>query len=75
MSKQKFKVGDNVMLGGNPFDEQIEEELAKFYAQKDKVQKVVAVKDATGAKGTGLFWIKTDLNDQWIDQRWFVKKE
>lgn len=67
-----WRIGDVVKFKGNPFDEQIETELQKYLDQKGKLQRITDIKPAP-YNGTTGWWIKTDLNDQWIDRAWFKK--
>jgi len=72
MNKKLISKGDLVKLKGNPFDEQIPEELELYNRLKDKVQKVVDIKDVSKLKGTSGLWIKTDvMSEDWTDYAWF----
>ena len=66
-----FKVNDNVVLSGCPYDEQISGEAMKYASMKDKAQVVTEVKDASGVEGTSGQWIKTDKEPDWIDAYWY----
>ena len=70
----KYKIGDKVILKGNPYDEQIPEELEKFVNLASKTHTVTAIKDV-GEIGTSGQWIKTDLISEWIDGHWFMLEE
>lgn len=69
-----WDIGDVVKFRDNPFDEQIKTELQKYLNQKDKLQRITDIKPAP-YNGTSGWWIKTDLNNQWIDKAWFKKAE
>ncbi len=67
-----LKIGDRVKLNGCPFDQQIPEEIIKFYEMKDKIQIVKKTKKVTDPGTTGQ-WIKTNLIKDWIDKAWFKR--
>ena len=68
----KLQVGDKVQLHGNPFDEQIPEELLLYMFISGKVLTITEVQDVEEEGTTGQ-WVKTDLTPDWIDKAWFVK--
>jgi len=70
---EEIKIGDIVKLKGNPFDEQIPEELELYNRLKDRTQKVIDVKDVSKLEGTTGLWIKTNLIYDWTDKVWFEK--
>lgn len=67
-----LQIGDKVQLCGNPFDEQIPEELLMYMFVSGKIQTVtdVMIPDEEGTTGQ---WVKTDLMPDWTDKAWFVK--
>ena len=66
VDKIKLKVGDIVVLNGNPFDEQLGE-----YGTAEK-QEIKEIKDTSKTKGTSGQWIKTCFyKKDWIDASWF----
>lgn len=67
MAKQIYKIGDEIKLKRNPFDEQIPEEWSKYLSQKGKVQKIIDIQKVEHGQ-----WLKTDWNDSWIDSGWFA---
>lgn len=76
LNQTNFKVGDIVKLNGNPFDEQLLENI-KYYFLKNKKHIVTEVKRVSKKEGASGQWIKTNLmNDDWTDKAWFklVKK-
>lgn len=72
MSIAKLEIGDQVQLCGNPFDEQIPEELLLYMFLQGKIQRVThtMVPDEEGTSG---LWIRTDMMPDWTDATWFVK--
>lgn len=68
----KLSVGDQVQLHGNPFDEQIAEELILYMFLQSKIMTITETQDTT-EEGTSGQWVKTDLTPDWIDSAWFVK--
>lgn len=65
-------IGKKVKLLGNPFDEQIPEELEKYLNLKDKEQIIIEVKDVSKLEGTSGVWVKTSDIPDWVDMDWFV---
>jgi hypothetical protein len=61
--KAKFKVGDKVILIGNPYDEQIEDELLKYCKYKNTVCTILKIEGES---------IKTTVHG-WISPAWFKK--
>jgi len=71
-----FKVGETLKLNGNPWDEQISEELELYHELKDEIHIVTETKDTSRTKGTSGQWVKTDvIPDDWTDSAWFNKYE
>jgi len=66
-----LKVGDKVKFIGCPYDEQISEELEKWYNIKNQIHTIVEVKDTSDMNGTTGQWVKTDLEPEWIDKVWY----
>lgn len=66
----KFKINNRVKLSGCPFDEQMIEEMTRFYSLKDEIQIVTELKETTEV-GTSGQWIKTNLMPDWTDAAWF----
>lgn len=56
----KFKVGDRVLLNGNPHDEQLGEGGVYGYHIVTKIKKV-----------PNNYWVKTNKERDWIDQNWY----
>ena len=65
MSKPKFRVGDRVVLAGNPYDEQTQEELARYAEVKPRTSKVVRVHWLTGAGWQVMTRVHGDLHQDW----------
>lgn len=63
-----FKVGDKVKAKGNYRDEQLGEFAPSV------VQQIVEVRAVTLA-GTSGQWVKTDIENDWIDAAWFSAVE
>ena len=71
MSKP-FRVGDEVVLNGCPFDEQIGEEAMRYARLKlvpMRITKVMKVSDP----GTSGYWVRTSAIPSWIDAAWFKR--
>ena len=69
-----FNVGDKVILNGNPFDEQIPDELEKYYDLKDTVQTVEEI-NTMMFDGRQLYLVTTDYLDDPINAYWLRKAE
>ena len=67
---KSFKIGDKVKLYGCPYDEQIPEGLQKYIKLKDKIQTITNIRQSSSFTG---IWIKTDMEQEWIDIYWYVK--
>ena len=66
-----FKVGNNVILNGCPFDEQIPEEAMRYAVVNNKIQVITHIKDVSHLEGTSGQWVKTNFIGDWIDGAWF----
>lgn len=68
----KLSVGDVVQLKGNPFDEQIPEEMAEYVRLKGVDMRITDAKDVD-YYGTSGQWVKTNLIEGWADSVWFTR--
>lgn len=75
-----LKIGDQVQLCGNPFDEQIPDQFLLYMFIKGKILTITRVAKPgdlfapyTEEPKEGQHWVKTDLTPDWIDAAWFVK--
>lgn len=64
--KNKFKVGDKVILNGCPFDEQIVEEMEEYIPLVGKVQVVTEL----GIRDEGHL-LRTNKMKDWTADIWF----
>lgn len=69
-SKDKFKVGDQVVLRANPYDDEL---LEDHSLEMVSIQNVLEVMDTCHIPGTTGQWIKTTLEREWIDSDWYMK--
>ncbi len=70
-STKPVAIGDKVTLKGNPYDEQIADEMKTYANVKAAVQTVTEVKDVRHMAGTSGWWIKTDVMRDWTSIGWF----